>query len=97
MKRYIKDGVIKSAIQIIVKHDKAYIVFPSEELILADGWVEYVPPTIDPTERKKSPMAIVEELVTDQNLNGCVIKQVPEPDSVVYKDDVIVLTIGRIE
>ena len=40
---------------------------------------------------------IVEELVTDQNLNGCVIKQVPEPDSVVYKDDVIVLTIGRIE
>lgn len=66
MKKYIKDGVIKYANQIIVKHDKAYIVFPSEELILAAGWVEYVPPTIDPTEHKKSPFEIVEELVTKQ-------------------------------
>lgn len=66
MKRYIKDGIIKYANNIIIKHDGMQVINPSEELILADGWVEYVPPKIDPTERKKSPMAIVEELVTKQ-------------------------------
>ena len=66
MKQYIKDGIIKYANNIIVKHDGMQVINPSEELILADGWVEYVPPKIEPTERKKSPMAIVEELVTKQ-------------------------------
>lgn len=66
MKRYIKNGIIKYAKNIIVKHDGVQVINPSEELILADGWVEYVPPTIDPTERKKSPFEIVEELVTKQ-------------------------------
>lgn len=66
MKQYIKDGIIKYANNIIVKHDGMQVINPSEELILADGWVEYVPPTIDPSERKKSPFEIVEELVTKQ-------------------------------
>lgn len=63
MKRYIKNGIIKYANTIIIKHDGMQIINPSEELILADGWVEYIPPKIDPTERKKSPFEIVEELV----------------------------------
>lgn len=66
MKQYIKNGIIKYANNIIVKHDGMQVINPSEELILADGWVEYVPPKVDPTERKKSPMRIVEELVTKQ-------------------------------
>lgn len=66
MKQYIKNGIIKFANNIIVKRDGMQVINPSEELILADGWVEYAPPTIDPTERKKSPFEIVEELVTKQ-------------------------------
>ena len=66
MKQYIKDGIIKYANNIIVKRDGMQVINPTEEMILADGWVEYVPPTIDPSERKKSPFEIVEELVTKQ-------------------------------
>lgn len=66
MKQYIKNGVIRDANRIIVKKDGFQIINPTEELILADGWVEYVLPKIEPSERKKSPMAIVEELVTKQ-------------------------------
>lgn len=36
---------------------------PSEEAILADGWVEYIPPKVEP---KKSRMQIVQELVVKQ-------------------------------
>jgi hypothetical protein len=42
------------------------IINPSEELILADGWVEYVPPTIDPTDHNKAPFEIVERIVIKQ-------------------------------
>lgn len=66
MKQYIKDGIIKYANNIIVKHDGMQVINPSEELILADGWVEYVPPTIDPSERKMSPFEIVERIVIKQ-------------------------------
>jgi hypothetical protein len=36
---------------------------PSEEMILADGWVEYIPPAVEP---KKSSLQIVQELVVKQ-------------------------------
>ena len=63
MKQYIKNGVIKNAEDIVVRGKTRFIFHPTEEQILADGWVEYVPPK---TEYRKSPMAIVEELVTKQ-------------------------------
>lgn len=66
MKKYIKNGIIKNVNNIIIVLDGMQIINPSEELILADGWVEYVPPTIDPIEHKKSPFEIIEELVTKQ-------------------------------
>lgn len=71
MKQYIKDGVIKSRNNIVLrvtkeingKEVKLQVINPSEEAILADGWVEYVPPKVEP---KKSRMQIVQELVVKQ-------------------------------
>lgn len=66
MKKYIKDGVIRKATHIVIREAGRIILRPTEEQILAAGWVEYAPPKIEPTERKKSPFEIVEELVTKQ-------------------------------
>jgi hypothetical protein len=71
MKQYIKDGVIKSRNNIVLKVTKEIngkevnlqVINPSEEAILADGWVEYIPPKVEP---KKSRMQIVQELVVKQ-------------------------------
>lgn len=66
MKKYIKDNIVKYANNIIIKKDGMQIINPSEELILADGWVEYVPPTPIPQPYHKSTYEIVEELVVKQ-------------------------------
>jgi hypothetical protein len=42
MKRYIKDKKIKFANQIVIKKDGKQIINPSEDMILADGWKEYI-------------------------------------------------------
>lgn len=71
MKQYIKDGIIKSRHNIVLrvtkeingKEVKLQVINPSEEAILADGWVEYIPPHVEP---KKSRMQIVQELVVKQ-------------------------------
>lgn len=71
MKQYIKDGIIKSRNNIVLKvtkeingkEVKLQVINPSEEAILADGWVEYIPPHVEP---KKSRMQIVQELVEKQ-------------------------------
>lgn len=71
MKQYIKDGIIKSRNNIVLKvtkeingkEVKLQVIGPSEEAILADGWVEYIPPHVEP---KKSRMQIVQELVVKQ-------------------------------
>lgn len=48
MKLYTKDNEIKYANRIVVIKDGMQIINPTEEQILADGWVEYVPPTPEP-------------------------------------------------
>ena len=71
MKQYIKDGIIKHRNQIVLrvtkeingKEVKLQVINPSEEMILADGWAEYIPPKVEP---KKSRMQIVQELVVKQ-------------------------------
>ena len=63
MKQYIKDGIIKYANKIVIITTDAQIFNPTEEMILADGWVEYIPPKVEP---KKSRMQIVQELVVKQ-------------------------------
>ena len=71
IKQYIKDGVIKTRNNIVLrvtkeingKEVKLQVINPSEEAILADGWVEYIPPVVEP---KKTRMQIVQELVVKQ-------------------------------
>ena len=76
MKQYTKNGEIKTRNQIVLrvtkivedelgnhKEIKCQVINPSEEMILADGWVEYIPPKVEP---KKSRMQIVQELVVKQ-------------------------------
>lgn len=48
MKRYTKNNEIKYANQIVINKDGFNIYGPTEEQILADGWVEYIPPTPEP-------------------------------------------------
>jgi len=51
MKRYEKDGQIKTRKQIVIRKDGMQTINPTEEMILADGWKEYVPPVApEPTE-----------------------------------------------
>ena len=49
MKQYVKeiDGkrVIKTCNRIVIFKDGKQIINPREEMVLEDGWVEYVPPT----------------------------------------------------
>ena len=49
MKRYIKDGKIKHRNQIVIRKDGMNTYNPTEEMILADGWEEYVTPIYEPT------------------------------------------------
>ena len=49
MKRYIKNEVIKYANEIVINKDGINYYHPSEEMILADGWVEYIEPIHEPT------------------------------------------------
>lgn len=63
MKQYIKDGVIKYANRIVISKDDMYTYNPTEEMILADGWEEYIPPVVEP---KKSAYQITQEIVLEQ-------------------------------
>lgn len=66
MKIYEKNGEVKPASQIIIRRDGMNIFCPSEEMILADGWVEYVPPTIEPQPYALSPEEIARDIVLEQ-------------------------------
>lgn len=51
---YIKDNVIKERSRIIVIKDGYQIINPTEEMVLADGWEEYVPTTPDIPEPEET-------------------------------------------
>lgn len=44
MKQYIKDGIILPVSRIIIYTENSQIFNPTEEMLLSDGWVEYVKP-----------------------------------------------------
>lgn len=52
---YTKDGKIQSQSQIVIIKDNMQIINPTHEMIIADGWVEYVPPkpTLDEIKERK--------------------------------------------
>ena len=77
MKQYIKDGKIKHRNQIIVRKNGKQIINPTEEMILEDGWVEYVIP--EPTDEQKLQRAInnklhdIEWYDSSDEVNSCII------------------------
>ena len=77
MKKYIKDGKIKHRNQIIVYKNGKQIINPREEMILEDGWVEYVIP--EPTDEQKLQRAINNKLHdiewhdSSDEVNSCII------------------------
>jgi hypothetical protein len=50
MKNFIKNTLIKPQHRIIVSVGGKQVINPSEEQILADGWVEYIPQVAEPIE-----------------------------------------------
>lgn len=72
MKQYIKDingkKVIKTRAQIIIRKDGMSTYNPTEEMCLADGWVEYIPEPIIPTPTKpsKDSFSIMQEIIFEQ-------------------------------
>ena len=84
MKQYIKeiDGkrVVRTRNRIVIHKDGKQIINPTEEMVLADGWVEYVPPVppepsaeelLERAKRRK-----LDELYTydeSSEVNDCII------------------------
>lgn len=66
MKIYEKNGEVKPANRIVISRDGTQTFNPTEEMILADGWVEYVPPTIEPQPYALSPEEIARDIVLEQ-------------------------------
>ena len=59
LKRYIKDDVIKYANEIIIRNEQSQIINPTEEMLINDGWVEYiyVPEVIEITDEERLKIA----------------------------------------
>ena len=84
MKRYEKqiDGktVRKSLKEIVVKKNGKQTFNPSEEMVLADGWVEYVAPTpVEPSEivllerARRRKLRELHDYDESKEVNNCVI------------------------
>ena len=67
MKRYIKDGVAKYASEIVITKDGMTTTNPTEEMILADGWVEYIEPEPTPAPEKTEEEKLAILLGTEGN------------------------------
>jgi hypothetical protein len=72
MKQYTKVinglSVIKNRQQIVIVKGGMSTYYPTEEMILADGWVEYVPKVepVEPSEPTKDPYEIMQEIIFEQ-------------------------------
>lgn len=84
MKRYIKeiDGktVIKTLKEIVIRKYGRVTYNPTEEMVLADGWVEYVPPTpVEPSAEELLERAKQRKLLDlyaydeSSEVNDCII------------------------
>ena len=61
MKRYIKNNQIKTRQEIIVVNNGMRTINPTEEQILADGWVEHTPLVSTISEEQKAKVELVRE------------------------------------
>ena len=68
MKMYIKNGVVKLQNKIVIEKENRNIFNPTEEMLLENGWIEYIPPIIDttPSEPKKDSFTIMQEIIFEQ-------------------------------
>lgn len=72
MKQYIKDGIIKYANRIVIRTTDAQIFNPTEEMILADGWVEYVEPSEEEVAKQREASRLRRSLsTTDYKVIKC--------------------------
>ena len=53
MKQYIKNNQIKTRQQIVIVKNGMRTINPTEEQILADGWEEYIAPSVEPIVEEK--------------------------------------------
>lgn len=71
MKTYIKEidgkSVIKSANEIIIRTATEQIINPTETMILADGWVKYIPQPYVPTLEDAKAQKVDEILMYDSS------------------------------
>lgn len=75
MKKYIKDGKIKTRNQIVIRKDGRQTINPTEEMILADGWVEYTTPVYEPTieDYRRDKIREIERHDSSSEVNKCYI------------------------
>lgn len=64
MKRYIKDNIVKFRNEIVIYKNDVQVINPSEEMILSDGWHEFVTPEAEPY--KPTYEERVEELIRER-------------------------------
>lgn len=64
-KRINGQELVRSRKNIIIKKSGMQIINPSEELILADGWEVYEPPTIEPVPYQPTERELLEELIKE--------------------------------
>lgn len=66
-KLYEKNGQVLPASRIVIKADGYQTINPSEEMILADGWKEYVAPEVEETETPADESLLAEILREEIN------------------------------
>lgn len=75
MKLYIKDGIVKPADQIIIySYDEEFgeemqTIYPTHEMIIADGWVEYVTPELTIFQLKELKINQIDSYDKSNNVN----------------------------
>ena len=71
MKQYIKDDKVKLKNEIVLHRNGLQVINPTEEMLLADGWSEYVLPEIEPlapSYEERVEQLIRERYTTNQEL-----------------------------
>lgn len=83
MKRYKKDNEIKFSKDITIRKNGMVTYNPTEEMLIEDGWEEYVPPTYEPTEEelltraKQDKKKEIERFDTSQEVNEFSVQGFP--------------------
>lgn len=66
VKLYTKNGQVKLANRIVIITEESQIINPTHEMLLEDGWVEYVSPEVEPKPYRKSESEVMQEIVLEQ-------------------------------